>query len=179
MIVTDNKNLDYFITDLANLYTPYFDVYRDEKINDLSLAFIAQFKRRDERYMVSKKIKVYSVENQQVIFTAVCKGGIQEGYLKKFQQEITNHLEGFIPNDREHMSTVALGIIVTDEDVSQEDVREVRRYRKLKFLKFGFHGWIEMYLAIINPYHQQIEIHPKGKSLISPMKKLLKEEVHL
>lgn len=51
-----------FANDLANKYTVFFDVYRDEKLDEFSLPFMAIYRRRDERYMLSKKIKVYGVD---------------------------------------------------------------------------------------------------------------------
>ena len=107
--------LKNFANELANKYTIYFDVYRDEKIGDLPLAFIALFKRRDERYMITKKIKVYGVENQQVVFASVCEGQIPENFVRLYKDTILQNMKSFIPEDSEHMSTIVIGFIITDE----------------------------------------------------------------
>ncbi len=82
-MVKDNV-LHTFINDLANLYTPYFDVYRNEQLDGLPLSFLAQYRRRDERYMLSKKIKIYGIENQQIIFATACEKAITSNFFKRF-----------------------------------------------------------------------------------------------
>lgn len=173
--MAETKAIDSFVNQLANKYTAFYDVYRDEVLGNFTLPFLAIYKGRDERYMVSKKIKIYSVENQQLIFATVCNE-LNKEVVKQFQTTIEKNMFSYIPNHHEHMSTVVIGMLITNQKVDQSVIKEVRLFRKLKFLKFGFHGWIEMYLVMINLYDQTIHIHPKGRSFVSSLEKRLKED---
>ena len=63
------------------------------------------------------------------------------------------------------MSTVVLGIVITDQDVDKKVIKEVKRYRKLKFIKFGLHGWVDMYSVLINLKDRKIYVHPEERVL--------------
>ncbi len=173
--MTGMKDALSFAHDLANKYTAYFDVYRDEKLDDFSLPFYAIYRRRDERYVLSKKIKVYGIENQQLVFATVTDE-LTSDFLARFQQAVEQHARSYVPEKDEHMSTIVIGMIITDQAVDEKIVKEVKRYRKLKFMKFGFHGWLEIYSALINLHDQSICIHSKGKTFISSIEKMLKGE---
>ncbi|MCU9601919.1 hypothetical protein [Pallidibacillus thermolactis] len=174
--MNEANKISGFVNELANKYTPFFDVYRDEKLNDFSLPFMAIYKRRDERYMISKKIKVYGVENQQLVFTSICHNQISIEHMQRFQKAVEENMFAYIPDDNEHMSTIILCITVTDQQVDKTIIKEVKRFRKLKFLKFGFHGWIEMYKVLINLKDYTVYVHPKGKPFVKSIEKLLKGE---
>ena len=163
--MTKTSKISTFVNELANKYTALFDVYRDEKLDEFSLPFMAIYKRRDERYMLSKKIKVYGVENQQLVFTSVCQEKITSNYIKEFQKAI-----------EANMSTIMLGITVIDQEIDEKTVKEVKRFRKLKFLKFGFQGWLEMYAVLINLKDNSVYVHPKGKPFVKSIEKMLKGE---
>lgn len=170
------KKLQEFTNDMANKYTALYDVYRDEEIDDIPLAFLAIYKRRDERYMITKKIKVYGVENQQIIFTTVHEQKLNTDFLHHFQKAIERNATQYIPENQEHMSTIVLGVVITAQKIDDAVIKEVSRFRKLKFLKFGLHGWVEMYLVIINLHDEKVYVHPKGKMFISSIDQMFKED---
>jgi len=165
-----NTHLSSFANELANKYTMYFDVFRNEWLEDIPLSFLAQYRRRDERYMFTKKIKIYGVENQQIVFATTCNE-VDTDFIQQFQQRIKDNLHHYTIKHQEHMSTIVIGLIMTDEEVHSTVAKEVSRYRKLKFLKYGLHGWAEIYLAIIQPHKKKIFVHPKGKPFISSIEK--------
>ncbi|HZG71857.1 MAG TPA: hypothetical protein VEY51_10025 [Chondromyces sp.] len=165
-----------FIHELSNLYVPYFDVTRDTQIGEFPLAFRAEYRRRDERYMFTKKVKVWRVENQQVIFAACPNEPIDQSYLEEFQQAIKNHMDDYLPLKTEHMSTIFVGVIITNQALDQKVINKTKKIRKVKFLKFGMYGWAEIYLAIIDLSSNQIFIHRKGKPFVEGIEKMIKEE---
>lgn len=169
--------LNHFVNELANKYTVFFDVYRDEWLDDIPLSFIAQYRRRDERYMFTKKMKIYGVENQQLVFTTTSSNKVTLDALDNFHKSIESNLHEYTIKHQEHMSTVVIGLIVTDAPINYSVAKEVERYRKLKFLKFGLHGWAELYLAIVQPNEKDIIVHPKGKPFVLSIEKLLLEEM--
>jgi hypothetical protein len=127
--------------------------------------------------MISKKVKVYGVENQQLVFTTVHHDKPTPDEIRNFQQAIQENMYTYIPEDNEHMSTIVLGITIIDSPLDDDVIKEVKRFRKLKFLKFGFHGWVEMYAVLINLQDSAVYVHPKGKPFVSSIQKMLMEGV--
>lgn len=158
-----------FVHDLCNLYVPFFDVERNETIGRTPLAFSAVYKRRDERYMFTKKVKVWGVENQQIIFAAAPDQPISMSFVHQMIEDMQVSMKEFLPEHQEHMSTVFTAIIITDQPVDKETIQWVSKFRKVKFLKYGMHGWAEMYLSILEVPKRNIHIHKKGKPFIEPV----------
>lgn len=168
--------IDKFIHQLSNKYVTCFDVYRDETLGDTPLAFMAKYKRRDEKYMISKKVKVWGVENQQYIFVTSTTEPVSNDLLNRFQKNIRDQLDQYVVQHHEHMSTIFLGVVVTDQPVGENLVKGVRKYRKLKFIKYGLHGWAEVYIAIVDLQQESVYIHPKGKPFAEPLEKMFIKE---
>lgn len=170
------RALSTFVNDLTNQYTRYFDVYRDQQIDGWPIAFYAVHHRRDERYMLSKKIKVYGIENQELAFTTVCESAPTLPQVQDFKQMLERQYERHIDAHEEHMSTVVYGIIVTEEDLTEDVAKEVKKYRKLKFLKFGLHGWIEYYIIVVNPHTKRVWVHKKGEMFTKSIQQIFERE---
>ncbi|MDQ0340429.1 hypothetical protein J2S00_003244 [Caldalkalibacillus uzonensis] len=172
----NEQTIRHYIQKIANRFVHFFDVYRDEDLGQIPLAFMALYKRRDERYLITKSIKVWGVENQQCVFVAASKAPLTSGFIQMFKEELIKNIKHYVPEHREHMSTIFLGVMVTDQPVTRDLVREVRRFRKLRFIKYGWYGWAEIYMAIVDLKAKEVHIHPKGESFVEPFKKQLTEE---
>lgn len=164
--------LSRFINDLANKYVYEFDVYRNEQLGDIPLAFMAKHFRRDEKYMISKKVKVWGVENQQYTFVTIQRDMVTNQFLNQFQKEIRDRIEQYVLQHKEHMSTIFLGLVVTTQPLAEQLAKGVMKYRKIKFIKYGLYGWAEVYIAVVDLHQERIYIHPKGKPFIEPLEKM-------
>ena len=161
--VKEQKQL--YLKDVAKRYSTFFNVHENERLGDVPLSFYAKYKRRDEKYFLAKKLNVWGLENLQLVFV-VEKEDVTIADLKQLKREILSHAESFVPNDSEHMSTLFLGVIVTSGDVDDEVVKEVCSFRKIKFFKYGYHGWGEFYLALVTIPEQEVFVHRKGKEFM-------------
>ncbi len=166
-----------FINEMANQYTMQFNVYRQEKLGATDLEFYAEFQRRDEKYLMTKTIKVWSVENQQYAFVKKKSSSLTKEDITKFATEIDVHIKEFVPEKREHMSSYFVGVIVTNHQVDKQVLREVRRARRIQFMKFGLHGWADRYIAIVDLTEKKVHINNKGREFIKGFEDaLLKRE---
>lgn len=173
-------NMQKFINEMANQYTIQFNVYRDEKLGDIPLDFYAEFKRRDEKYLMTKTIKVWSVENQQYVFVKRHNGAVTKKDIRSFANELDLHIPSFVPKKQEHMSTYFLGVIVTDGPVEKSVQRDIKRARKIKFLKYGWHGWADRYMVIVSLKERCVYVHTKGREFVREFENaLIKEEAKL
>ncbi|MDT8859852.1 hypothetical protein N0O92_06370 [Alkalihalobacillus sp. MEB130] len=167
-----------FINEMANLYTVQFNVYRDEVIGELPLDFYAEFQRRDEKYLMSKSVKVWSVETQQYAFVRH-EENLSKEKLQKFANVLDKSIPSFVPGKQEHMSTYFLGIVITNESISHDLQKEIQRMRKIQFLKYGWHGWADRYMAVVSLKDKRVYINKKGKEFVTTFQDaLVKGEVN-
>ena len=174
--MTETK-IEKFINEMANQYTIQFNVYRDEKIGSFPLNFYAEFQRRDEKYLMSKSIKVWGVETQQYAFITRQKTVTKE-IIQQFAKEIDRQIPTFVPKKQEHMSTYFIGIIVTNESISKDLQKQITRSRRIQFLKYGWHGWADRYIAVVSLKEKCVYVHKEGREFVVAFENaLMKGEV--
>ncbi len=171
-----NQTLKEYVHAIANRYVAYFDVYRNDRLGSTPLAFKALYKRRDERYLMTKTIKVWGVENQQAVFVSASDTPVTQEFIHRFQNDMKGKVDQFVTHDKDHMSTILLGVVVTDQPVSEEIKKGVTKYRKLKWIRYGLHGWAELYMAVVDLSVGSVFTNPKAQSFVEPFQKLLTEE---
>lgn len=173
-------SMKQYINELMNKYVVFFDVNKAEKIGNTPLAFSALYKRRDEKYFITKTIKVWGMENQQCVFAAEKEEPLTKAYIQQFEKDIRENVNEYVGQHQEHMSTIFLGVVITDQPVTEEFIKGVRKYRKVKFIKYGMHGWAELYLAIVDLKEGKVYVHRKGDTYVEPfLKSLVKKEEQL
>ncbi len=175
MLSTD-QTMKHYINEIINKYVVFFDVYRGDKIGQTPLAFSALYKRRDEKYLITKTIKVWGIENQQCVFATTREVPLTEEFIRQFERDIRENVDGYVAQHKEHMSTIFLGVVVTDQPVPEAISKGVRKYRKVKFIRYGMHGWAELYLAIVDLHNEKIYVHRKGDTYVEPFLKSLKKK---
>ncbi|NEU30810.1 hypothetical protein GN156_08475 [bacterium LRH843] len=165
-----------FMNEMQNLYTTRFNVYRDEKIGNIPLSFYAEFKRRDEKYLMTKTIKIWEVENQQYVFVKEQDGAVTIEDIQNFAQELDRNISSFVPDKQDHMSSYLVGVIVTNESVEKKVQKAVQRSRKIKFIKCGLHGWVDRYMAIVSLKDKCVYVQTKGREFVTGFEKVLAKE---
>ncbi|KAB7704222.1 hypothetical protein F9802_18190 [Bacillus aerolatus] len=168
--------VETFVHDLCNLYVPYFNVERNSRIGKTDLEFSAVYTRRDERYLITKKAKVWGVENQQVVFVSAPEQAVTITYVEQMIKDMQSSMKDYLHEHRDHMSTVFTGVIVTDQPISKKVIHLAERFRKVKFLRFGAHGWAELNIAILDLPEKRTYIHKKGRPFVEPLNTFLKGE---
>ncbi|GAE33554.1 hypothetical protein [Halalkalibacter akibai] len=167
--------IEKFMNEIANRYTIQFNVYRDECIGTIPLNFYAEFQRRDEKYLMSKSIKVWGVEVQQYAFVTT-QETVNRQFLDDFARQIDDQIPSFVSSKQDHMTTYFVGIIVTNESVSKEIQKQIKRLRKIKFLRYGLHGWADRYMAIVSLKDKQVYVHNKGREFLTGFEAALEKE---
>ncbi|MFC5714350.1 hypothetical protein ACFPU1_16490 [Thalassorhabdus alkalitolerans] len=160
-----NNQVQGLITEAANRMTNQYNVYRDTKLGNEPLSFTAEYHRKDEKYFLTKKVRVYEVQNQHFLFVKELEH-ITAKDIKRMTESMLTHMKSFIPNQGEHMSTMFAGVLVTEGEVANEAKKMARRFRKIKFLNYGKDGWADLYIAIVQVKEKEIYIHKKGRELV-------------
>lgn len=169
-------NIRKFVNEMANQYTRSFNVYREDQVGDIPVDFYAEYKRTDDKYLITKTIKVWSVENQQYVFVKSFLKEITVDDVRSFSRAIDRNITKFIPEKQEHMSTYFVGVMITNQSLNPAILKEIKRSRRMKFLKFGIHGWADRMMAVVSLKDNCVYVHPKGKEFVSGFEEVLKKE---
>ncbi|WP_059106162.1 hypothetical protein [Shouchella shacheensis] len=158
---------------MENALKRQFDVYPSVRFGEFKLRFTAHYHRRDERYMLTKDVKVWGVENHQHFYVLEPEVLTKDCFYR-FQAELDSHIAEQMNHSEEHMSSVFIGVILTNEPVPTPLMRRVRKAKKLSFLKWGLHGWAERYVVILSLREKELYSSKKARPFVEPIAQLLK-----
>ncbi|MFB4212063.1 hypothetical protein ACE1TH_09080 [Shouchella sp. JSM 1781072] len=163
-----------FINQLENTLKHQFDVYANDKLENLPLRFSAHYYRRDDRYMFTKNVTVWSVENNQHIFLYEANEGTIEEF-EQFKQELDCYIHQHKSDRTSHMSSIYIGIFLLKTTPSMTLEKKAKRTRKVSFIQWGKSGWYERYLGVLSIPEQRLIINKKGNPFIQPFIEAISE----
>lgn len=142
-------NSSVYINKLKKKYQRYFDIEEDLIVGEVPVNLFAKSHIRNEKYFASKSVTLYAFENNEYC------------YAKSFENSCLRHIEGFtemlkmeIENKvnvhEDHMSSTFTGIVITKGSIPKEVIRYVKRFAYQKSYWFGFKGWSDLRLILID-----------------------------
>ena len=158
---------------LLQSYSAYFDIENNIYINDSYYDAVAKYHSRSEKYLLTKKAKLWAAETNEYVFFIKCNRFDCELFKKSSTDIIEQSLKMIQPHN-EHMYTYISMIVIADEidDAARE------QFIKFNFRKnflFSLHGWTELRIAVFNLAEKTIETNSLGKELKQNFKKTLKK----
>ena len=161
-------------TCLDKILKSYENNFNIEKIDNDDEIFAAKafFHSRGEKYILVKKAKIWAMEtNEYVYFSTKEISTIEE--LSEIVQ--TAYVEGMkeIKPHSEHMcSTISL--IIINESISSELVKDIKKIKKHKSFKFSFHGWMDLKVVAVDLSQNQIYTNAKANDMKKMYAQILK-----
>ena len=155
----------------------YFDVERDHRFGGRAFDGYAQFHSSAERYVLTKRAKLWGVNVHEHMFFLCCDELTSEELADLTNFMTATALEKVQP-DPEHMTTYLTLVVIAG--AATDDVhRAVRRTRFRKNLRFGLQGWVDLRLALVDlggqeggaPSHARITTNSQGKKLRETLEK--------
>ena len=146
---------------LLNSYEAYYDIARVD--NGSPLVATCDFHSTSERYVLTKKAKLWAAETNEYVFLfhvseldmdslAVCRDLALEQGMKKIHPH------------PEHMYSHITAILLCDS--AQPDALELlERYKKSANFKLSLHGWMEYRIAAVDLSTGEVTTNRKGKEL--------------
>ena len=148
---------------LLNAYRCYYDVTREFPVGDFVFPAMAEFHSRSEKYVLVKKAKIWGMEMNEYVYFLLAD---------RLEPEMLRHAVdlaredglGRIKPHSEHMySHVSLSIIA--QEIPEETVRLIRRYRFHKNFRLSLHGWMEFRIAAFDRSSGRLISNPAGKDV--------------
>lgn len=142
-------NKELYFNNLKENLSVYYDVLENYNTEFGNIDIYAKFFEKNERYILKKEAIIYSQEAFEHVF---CK--YFENLSIKDIVEFTKYLEGnintYVKPDDNHMSSILRAVVVTNKEPDQEIIKFIRNYKYYKSFLFGFKGWVNIGLNLVD-----------------------------
>ena len=163
---------DTFLEVLKDSYSAYYSIHDNpaELGTELPLSFRADYAARDERYWLTKSVKMWGNEKNEYayIFTA-------DSFTPELAERCVEWAwEDGIPRVKphsEHQCTNVKVIFIADS-VSPETEKAVKKMSRTKNYRFGLHGYSNLLAGITDLGTEKTVTNTEGHELVPFFKKL-------
>ena len=144
--------IDKYLDKLEERYHHYYDVERNFNFSNVSFPLYARYFERNERYIGTKKMVVYGMEQNEHVFFQVYNT-ISLKDVEEFTALLESAALELVTPTEDHMSSLVRGVMLTKHAPSKEVMGKVKKYKFYKSFRFGFHGWVNIGLNVVDIDH--------------------------
>lgn len=148
---------------LLAAHEAWFDVERDVEYAGRSFEGYAEFHSYGEKYVLSKKRKLWEVEAHEYLFFKLVDHLDETAFTELLEYMKTEAVNKVNPGPNHMTSYVSLVVIAKEVDPATG--RKLRLASHHKTYKFGFHGYAEFRLCAVDLAGQQVLTNAMGKSM--------------
>ncbi|OWZ84322.1 hypothetical protein [Natranaerobius trueperi] len=152
---------------LKNRYYHFFDLYHNYYINNTKFQLLASYNIKAEKYMFSKDVKIYTVEQNEHALVKLFNHSINLNQVKEVIETVKNSINELVEPHPDHMKTVLTCVIVTEHSADKESKDFISRFRYQKPFLFYFKGWCELRMVLIDLNNKELIYHPKDKEVVN------------
>ena len=167
------KDRSKILERLFGSYNGWYDVFPGDMNSGLPLEALCVYHSRSEKYVLSKKAKLWAVELNDYLYLYSMPN------LNKAQAEdcvafsIGNALPRVTPH-KEHMYSFVTALFIADE-ISADALRFIHWHRFIKSYKLGFHGSSPLKTAALDIGGEKIVTNNMGRDLRKQIRNICKE----
>ncbi len=133
---------------LLAAHEAWFDVERDRTMAGRAFPGYAEFHSYGERYVLSKRAKLWEVANHEYIFFDTVERLEEDAFADMVAFMETEALAVVHPEPN-HMSS-NISLVVVADAVDPQVERAARRTRFRKNFKWGLWGWSDLRIAVVD-----------------------------
>jgi hypothetical protein len=153
-----------YLDQIEKKLSPYFNIQKDYPYKDMEFDLFAQYFLRNERYMISKKITIYGVENNEYCFIKRFPE-LDEYKLQQYLNHLEMAVEDFVKPHEEHMSSMITGVILLPKKCNEALIDKIKKFKFHKNFALGFKGWADIRLIIVFLDEGEVISNKKGKEV--------------
>lgn len=155
---------EIYIKKLSEKLSKNFDIHNNYEFDNLIFDLFAKSSIRNEKYFATKKTIIYAFENNELCFVKYSENFDNENY-NEYINKLKNYIKNQIDPDTEHMSTMITGIIVVDKIYNRNLINKIRKFKYHKGFAFGFKGWLDMRLILVELEEEKVFGSKKAKKV--------------
>lgn len=127
----------------------WFDVRRNFELDGRTFPGFAEFHEQGERYVLTKRAKLWEVSNDEYIFFDTVDRLDESALAQDISYMKTSGLSLVDPNKPNRMSS-DLSLVVIADTIDEGVDRAVRKVKFRKNFKFGITGWSDLRVAVVD-----------------------------
>lgn len=144
---------------------PLFKRYYNVDTEDVGEPFdaTAVFMNHNEQYVLVKEAHIADIDSNEYVFFASCDTlDIEKliNYDKSAWEQGTAKIEPYYGHRNSDVT-----LIITADDISEDVIKQIRKFRHSATYKFGFYGWSNYRLAVIECNKKRAFFNHHGRSL--------------
>ncbi len=125
-----------------------FDTFEGERSAALGLDLLATYSLRGEKYMLSKKIQIYALEEYEHCLVRVCPKPVTLQEAQIFAQQVQGAVAALVRPHADHKRTILTGVLVAEAGCENGVPAFIRKYYSQKSFHCMLHGWCEVRLVL-------------------------------
>lgn len=148
---------------LLSAHEAWFDVQCDYVFEGRTFPGYAEFHSVAEKYVLVKRAKLWGASAHEYLFFDMVEH-LDAAYLEAAVEFMTTKALSKVETDAEHMTSY-LSLVLIANEIEEGVARSVRKTRFRKNFKFGFEGWADLRLAVIDLSRASVTTNAMGKEL--------------
>lgn len=160
-------DIENYLENLENKLKSSFDLYRNSQVGDKFYDLYARYYIRTERYLLSKKAKIYGLESHEYILLKSVDS-LDEHVLETFTDNLIKAIGHVVEPHSEHMSSIVTGVIVVGDKLNHKNPDLVNKIHKFNYHRgflFGLRGWVDVRLLIVSLKDGIVISNKKGREV--------------
>ncbi len=133
----------------------------------------AVYHRKSEKYFISRKIPLYSMNNDEYVCLVIIPDSLTVDALRKFRECAENWLFT-LEVDEEHMSSLFTLALICSGLPSKDVLRELKKSRFHVDFKYALRGWADLAIMVVDVANQDVYSNPRGRQNIRNFRFLAK-----
>lgn len=152
-----------FAYQLIEAHGGYYDIQHDYDYADRSFTGYAEFHTHGEKYVLSKKAKLWEVNAHEYLFFTTLDTATDADVNDLVHYMTTSALQK-VQNVPDHMTSYLSLVIIADRSTPQA-ISTIKHTRFRKNYLLGFRGWADLRLALIDLETMRVYTNGQGKEL--------------
>lgn len=157
-------NFNDYLENIEKKLEAYFDIEKDHSYKEISFELYAKFYTRSERYILTKKAKIYGIESNEHCFLKHYTQ-LDKVQLGEFIHILKSACVDYVTPHDEHMSTVITGILVVDQSCERDLINIVEKLKYQKSFAFGLKGWADIRIVLVCLDKGEVYTNKKGREV--------------
>lgn len=158
--------MDYnlYLENLENKFYKYFTIEKNIFIKGIEINIFAKYFEKTGRTLITQKDVIDAFENYEYCFIKTYES-ISLKEIIEFEEFLKNAVESYVKPHYEHMCTYVTGVIVSKNILTEECIKEVKKFKYSKSFKFMLHGWCDVRLIAADLFSDAVITNKAGKSV--------------
>ena len=163
-------DLQSFLAVLEDSYSAYYTIHPNDEMTELPLVFRADYFSRDEKYWLTKSVKIWGNETNEICYVFAAPGFDAETAEKCLDFVIDDASPRVKPH-KEHQYTNFKAVFVAED--FDEDARKIIEKRSYsKSYRHSLYGYSTLMTAAVDLSRSKATTNKAGYQLVNYFRKL-------